>query len=136
MVWVGGLVAVAVATAAARASLGEREQVEFFRALGRRYGVVSGAALAAFALTGLILLGDPGRWSPRESTTAGLVLLIACSTAAGVRAARRTQQAAAQALVDPNAAAQAQLTTARRRSVGLRALIATATLAAVLVATL
>lgn len=136
MVWVGGLVAVAVATAAARASLGEAQQVEFFRALGKRYGLISGTALAVFALTGLSLLGAPGGWSGKETVTAVLVLAVAGLTVTGVRAAQRTQQARSQSLMKTaDREAQARLVRASRISNGLRVLIAISTLAAFLVAT-
>ena len=63
MIWAGGMVAVTVATVAARQTLEPKQQVRFFAALGRRYGIVSGAALAIFIVSGLAIAGDPAEWT-------------------------------------------------------------------------
>ena len=52
MIWTGGMCAITVATTAARGTLSAADQGRFFRALGRRYSVLSAVALATFAITG------------------------------------------------------------------------------------
>lgn len=137
MVWTGGMVAVVVATIAARQTLEAEQQVRFFRALGRRYGVVSGLALALFAITGVALAGDPGGWSAAEATVAVLTVLVAALTVAGVLNARAVQRlrAAALARERDDSETEGRLRAARRTANALRGLIALVTLAAVLVAT-
>lgn len=135
MVWTGGMVGVTVATIAARAALAPAEQVHFFRALGRRYGVVAAVALLVFAATGLSLAGTPTDWTGTEAVVAALTVLVAALTAAGVRNARAVQRLRARALQDPDdAVLAARLHNVRRAATVLRALIAAATLAAVLIA--
>lgn len=57
-VWAGGLVVLAVAAGVARATLSEREQVEFFRRLGRRFLVVALVAAGVLGLTGVDMAVD------------------------------------------------------------------------------
>lgn len=135
MVWTGGMVAVTVATVAARGTLDAEQQVRFFRALGRRYAVVAGAALALFAATGLALAGDPAGWTTIEAAVAALTALVALLTVVGVRNARAVQRLRATALTGDEPETERQLRGARRNARALRALIALSTLAAILVAT-
>lgn len=135
MVWTGGMVAVAVATVAARETLGPAEQVRFFRALGRRYGIVSSGALLIFALTGVALAGAPAGWTATQAAIAVLTALTAALTVVGVINARAVQRLRARALADPSDAPLAsRLRTAARAAAALRAAIAVVTLAAVLTA--
>ncbi len=78
------MVAVTVATTAARRTLGPEEQVRFFRALGRRYGITAGLALTIFAITGLALAGAPAGYTATQIAVAALTALIAALTAIGV----------------------------------------------------
>jgi hypothetical protein len=129
------MVAVTVATVAARETLGAAQQVRFFRALGRRYGTVSSGALLVFVLTGLALAGDPADWSTTQATIAVLTVLTAALTVVGVINARAVQRLRARALADPSDAPLAsRLRTAARTAAALRAAIAVVTLAAVLTA--
>jgi len=57
-VWVGSLAALPVVARTARQTLEPQMQVTFFRALGRRYGVVGGGALVLAIATGAALLRD------------------------------------------------------------------------------
>jgi putative copper export protein len=57
-VWAGGLVFLAIAASVARSTLAERERVEFFRRLGRRFLVVSMLAAALIGLTGIDMAAD------------------------------------------------------------------------------
>ena len=92
------MVAVTVATTAARRTLGPEEQVRFFRALGRRYGITAGLALTIFAITGLALAGAPAGYTATQTAVAALTALIAALTAIGVINARAVQRLRAQAL--------------------------------------
>ena len=132
IIWTGGLVAVAVATRAARSTLGERDQIEFLRAFGRLYGVVAGSALLLFAISGIALAGAPGGWSGSEVTLAVLTVLVAALTAVGVRNARLVGRLRTAALADD--ADDAGLRSAARAAGVLRAAIAVVTLIAVVVA--
>ncbi|CAN5404135.1 hypothetical protein BH10ACT11_BH10ACT11_18460 [soil metagenome] len=135
MIWTGGLFAVAVATAAARQTLAPDEQVRFFRALGRRYGVVAGLALIVFAITGAISAGAPNSWTSSEATVAILTVAVSALTVVGVRNARAVQRLRAAALQRGNAEDDGPLRRARRTANAVRGLIALATLAALVVAT-
>jgi len=135
MVWTGGLVAIATSTLAARETLPAADQVGFFRSLGRRWALVSGLALALFAVTGIGLAGAPGDWSSTERAVAALTLAVALLTLLGVRNARAVQRLRARSLT-PGEGPGTELDGARRTAHLLRGLIALATLAAVLVATL
>ncbi|MCB0864895.1 MAG: hypothetical protein KDB58_04200 [Solirubrobacterales bacterium] len=132
MVWIGGLFAIEAATLAARATLAPLQQVEFFRGLGHRYGLLSCSALLVFAVTGLLLIGAPASWSAEEAALAGLTALVAALTGAAVAAARVTQRLAWESAT--GAATDAD--TGRRRdswrrlASWLRMLIAAASLAA------
>ena len=135
MVWTGGMVAVTVATTAARHALGPADQVRFFRALGRRYGVTAGLALFTFAITGLALAGAPAGWTATQTAVAALTTLIAAVTVVGVVNARAVQRLRAQALADPaDAPLASRRRTAARTATALRTAIGVLTLASVLTA--
>jgi uncharacterized membrane protein len=135
MIWTGGMCAIAVTTAAARATLSPAEQIRFFRAVGRRYSVLSGGALATFAISGLSLAGTPGQWTAAQATVAGLTALTAALTVLGVINARAVQRLRAEALADPaDVRLDSRLHAARRSATVLRAAIAIVTLSAVLIA--
>jgi len=120
---------------AARRTLAPAEQVRFFGALGRRYGIISGLALLVFAATGMGLAGDPSAWTGTETAVAILTVLVAALTVAGVLNAAPVQRVRSQALADPvDAALGARLRSAARTAAALRVLIAAVTLAAVIVA--
>lgn len=57
-VWVGGLVFLGIAAGVARATIPERERIEFFRLMGRRFLAVAGVAALLLAITGAILVDD------------------------------------------------------------------------------
>jgi uncharacterized membrane protein len=135
MIWTGGMCAIAVTTTAARATLSPAEQIRFFRAVGRRYSVLSGGALATFAISGLSLAGTPGQWDATQATVAGLTALTAALTVLGVINARAVQRLRAEALADPaDVRLGSRLHAARRSATVLRAAIAIVTLSAVLIA--
>jgi uncharacterized membrane protein len=130
-VWVGGLVVIYVVARVARRTLSSQQQVEFFRALGRTYAPVGGAALALSLATGAVLARDQA-WSGRMVVAAVLAAALVVATILGVvqaRAMTRLRQAAIEApdetdRIEPHA----------RRASSLRGLIALLTLALVCVA--
>lgn len=135
MIWIGGIFAVGTATLTARATLPPLQQVEFFRGLGRRYGLLSGSALVTFAGTGLALIGGPGSWNPEEAALVGLTILVAALTAVGVAAARIAQRLALETLLGaPDVDVSRRRDSWQRRAAGLRILIAAASLLTVAVA--
>ena len=128
-VWVGGLVAIAVATRAARGALPAGAQVAYLRALGRSYGLIGGAALAVAVLTGAALLSRRGRDAPAVATAAIAFALITV-TAAGVLQAREMTSLRQRLAVLPEDAVLARLVArGSRRALALRGTIAALTLA-------
>ncbi len=86
-VWVGGFVTIMVVTRVARSQLDPPVQVDFFRALGRSYGIVSGLALVvALAGGGILLAGR--EWDGLMLVAVGLAAGLMISTGAGVVQAR------------------------------------------------
>jgi uncharacterized membrane protein len=102
-IWVGGLVAIFVVARAASASLEPAQRVAFFRALGRRYGVVGSAALLVALATGAALLrGHP--WDALLVTAAIVAGTLLVATGAGMAQARamtRLRRRALSATADP-----------------------------------
>lgn len=86
-IWVGGLVAIFVVARAASRTLEPAQRVEFFRALGRSYGIVGTVALLVALITGAVLLdGHPWDGLLVAATAVAGALLVA--TAAGMAQAR------------------------------------------------
>jgi hypothetical protein len=99
-IWVGGLVAILVVARATSATLVDGARVDFFRALGRRYGVVGGLALlVSFACGAALLSGHPWEW--RLIVTAVLASSLLIVTGIGVWQARRMTRLRARALTGP-----------------------------------
>lgn len=75
-VWAGGLVFLGIAAGVARATIPERERIEFFRRLGRRFLVVTLAAAAVLAATGVDMATDRvASWSALVDTESGRLIL-------------------------------------------------------------
>ena len=75
-IWAGGLVMLAIVAGVARAKLGEAERIELFRALGKRFLVVSLAAAAVLALTGAQMAADRlPSWGSLTDTEWGRLIL-------------------------------------------------------------
>jgi uncharacterized membrane protein len=95
-IWVGGLVAMFVVARAASATLYPAARVAFFRALGRRYGIVGSTALLVALATGALLLrGHP--WDGLLIATAivaGALLVAAVVGMAQARAMTRLRREA------------------------------------------
>ena len=90
-VWVGSLLTLTVVTRAARETIDVQVRVAFFRALGRRYGVVGGGALAVAIATGAALLSDEP-WTGALGVLVVLTSALVAATVAGVTQARRVNR--------------------------------------------
>jgi putative copper export protein len=76
-IWAGGLVFLAVAAGVARSTIPERERVEFFRRLGRRFLVVSLVAAALLAATGADMAADRlASWDGLFETEWGRIIRV------------------------------------------------------------
>jgi hypothetical protein len=128
-VWVGGFVALVVVARAARHTLEPSTRVAFFRAVGRAYGVVGGAALALALAAGGALLGGRG-WDPAALAACGLAAALVIATAAGVRQARGMTRLRRRAAEAPDEALlAARVRDGARRAAVLRAAIGALSLA-------
>jgi uncharacterized membrane protein len=86
-IWVGGLVAIIVVARAASRTLEPAQRVEFFRVLGRCYGIVGIVALLVALITGAVLLaGHP--WEGLLVAAAAVAGALLVATAAGMAQAR------------------------------------------------
>ncbi|MGI8844814.1 MAG: hypothetical protein ACR2HC_01325 [Thermoleophilaceae bacterium] len=99
-VWVGGLVTIVIVVGVAREQLDRMAQVEFLRALGRRYLRAGAPALALALGPGAVLLaGRP--WGPLSSATVLVGVALVVVTAVGVVQARAMTRLRAAALDSP-----------------------------------
>jgi len=84
-VWVGGMVMLGLAVGAARRTVADSERVALFRALGRRFLVAGGIAMAVLIATGTDMAADRlGAWSDLTDTDYGERLLAKLAVVAGV----------------------------------------------------
>jgi putative copper export protein len=74
-VWAGGLVFLGLAATVARRTIPDRERVDFFRSLGRRFAVVGGIALLVLIATGSDMASDRDVWGDLTDTSYGRTLL-------------------------------------------------------------
>lgn len=86
-IWVGGLVAIFLVARAASKTLQPAQRVEFFRALGRAYGIVGSIALVVALVSGAVLL-DGHPWDGLVIAAAVLAGALLVVTAAGMAQAR------------------------------------------------
>lgn len=100
-VWIGSLICLAVVSSAARSALDPAAQVTFFRALGRRYGIVGDVALAVAIGVGLAMLWPPSAWGRLQDTAVALAGLVVIVTALGIRQARSMTRLRRRHLEDP-----------------------------------
>ena len=121
--WVGGFVVIVVVTRVARSTLESAEQVAFFRALGRAYGVVGGTALAVALVAGGLLLADR-EWDGLALAAVVLASATVIATWAGVVQARGMTRLRAAVVRDPeNAGLALRVRRHSRRAAALRAAI-------------
>ena len=131
-VWVGSLAALAVVTRVARKTLEPQTRVAFFRALGRRYGVVGGGALVIAIGTGAILLRDQD-WTGALTVLTVLTAALVLATLLGIAQARHVNRLRASLHRDGAAAVDAGAIARHAMRAGiLRAGIALLTLATVI----
>ena len=122
-IWVGGFVAIVVVTRVARSTLDAADQVEFFRTLGRSYGIVSTVALALGLISGGILLADRD-WDGLALAAVVVAVALVIATAAGVIQARGMTRLRQTAVRDPaDDALAARVRRGSRRAAALRATI-------------
>lgn len=86
-IWVGGLMAIFVVARAASRTLRPAQRVEFFRALGRSYGIVGSIALLVALASGAALL-DGRPWDGLMVTAAVVAGALLVTTVAGMAQAR------------------------------------------------
>ncbi len=86
-IWVGGLVAIFIVARTASRTLEPAQRVEFFRVLGRSYGVVGTLALLVALATGAILL-DEHPWDGLMIAAVVVAGALLVATAAGMAQAR------------------------------------------------
>lgn len=127
-VWVGGFIAIVVVVRVARTRLGAAEQVAFFRALGRGYGIVAGLALLVGLSSGAALLSTRA-WGAPEWLAAAIAAALVLSTVVGVLQAMRLTRLRQQALTQSDQGAAVLLKRLVRRATVLRSAIGALTLA-------
>jgi hypothetical protein len=87
-IWVGSLVCLALVANVARKVLDGPSQVTFFRAIGRRYGIVGSASLLVAIGAGVALAWPPSSWSGTIDAAVALAGVLVLTTAAGMAQAR------------------------------------------------
>ena len=132
-IWVGSLVCRALVANVARKVLDGPSQVTFFRAIGRRYGVVGTASLLVAIGAGVALAWPPSSWSGTIDAAVALSGVLVLATAAGMAQARTMTTLRRQAMSSPD---DHDVAVRRGRLVagGLRGLMAVVTLAVLVLA--
>ena len=100
--WVGSLVCLAIVANVARSVLEGPSQVVFFRALGRRYGIVGTASLLVAIGAGLALAWPPSSWSNITDAAVALAGLLVLLTGAGMAQARAMGSIRRRAMSSPD----------------------------------
>jgi putative copper export protein len=83
-IFVGGMVMLGLVAGTARGVLGDRERIELFRVIGRRFLLVGGLALLTAIATGIDMASDRDVWGTLTDTTYGKTLLAKLILVAGV----------------------------------------------------
>jgi len=134
-IWVGGMVCIAIVAKAARGVLDESSQVAFFRAVGRRYGMVGTASLLIAIAAGLALSWPPSSWSRTIDAAAVLAGVLVVATIAGMMQARAMTALRRKLIANPRDSSTAvALRRGRLLANGIRGLLALMTLAIVILA--
>ena len=126
-IWTGGLVAIFVVARAASKTLETGQRIEFFRALGRSYGVVGTLALVVALVTGAILLRQHP-WNSVQVAAAIVAGALLAATVAGMLQARAMTGLRRRALAQGPTMGVA-LRRGAQRAAGLRGAIGLLTLA-------
>jgi len=134
-IWVGGMVCLAIVAKAARGVLDESSQVAFFRAVGRRYGMVGTTSLLIAIAAGLALSWPPSSWSRAIDAAAVLAGVLVVATIAGMMQARAMTALRRKLIANPRDSSTAvALRRGRLLANGIRGLMALMTLAIVILA--
>ena len=134
-IWVGGMVCLAIVAKAARGVLDESSQVAFFRAVGRRYGMVGTASLLIAIAAGLALSWPPSSWSRTIDAAALLAGVLVVATIAGMMQARAMTALRRKLIANAGDSSTAvALRRGRLLANGIRGLMALMTLAIVILA--
>lgn len=134
-IWVGSLVCLALVANVARKVLDGPSQVTFFRAVGRRYGMVGTGSLLVAIGAGLALTWPPASWSPTIDAAVALAGVLVLATAVGMIQARQMTTLRRQAMGAPDDQIVAGAVRRGRLVAGaLRGLMALVTLAIVVLA--
>lgn len=134
-IWIGSLVCLAIVASAARRVLDARAQVVFFRAVGRRYGLVGTTALLVAVGCGLVLSWPPSSWSAvTEAAVAVSGALVLVSVAAMGQARAMTALSSRATAVPNDAASAVALRRGRRLASSLRGVMALLTLSTLVLA--
>jgi uncharacterized membrane protein len=134
-IWVGGMVCIAIVAKAARGVLDESSQVAFFRAVGRRYGMVGTASLLIAIAAGLALSWPPSSWSRTIDAAVVLAGVLVVATIAGMMQARAMTALRRKLIANAGDSSTAvALRRGRLLANGIRGLMALMTLAIVILA--
>ncbi|MGH9028678.1 MAG: hypothetical protein ACRDV4_03580, partial [Acidimicrobiales bacterium] len=106
-IWVGSLVCLALVASTARRVLDGPSQVTFFRAIGRRYGIVGTGALLLTIGAGLALAWPPSTWSGTIDAAVALSGALLLTTGAGMAQARAMTNIRRRAVSSPGDAGAA-----------------------------
>lgn len=87
-VWLGGYFAIAVVAFVSRETLEAGARIRFFRALGRAFLPIGGAALGGGLVSGGLLLAERP-WDARSATAVVLAAALVVTLSVAVRQARR-----------------------------------------------
>jgi len=134
-IWVGGMVCLAIVAKAARGVLDDSSQVAFFRAVGRRYGMVGTASLLIAIAAGLALSWPPSSWSRTIDAAVALAGVLIVATIAGMMQARAMTALRRTLIASPGDSSTAEaLRRGRLLANGIRGLMGLLTLAIVILA--
>jgi hypothetical protein len=134
-IWVGSLVCLALVANVARKVLDGPSQATFFRAVGRRYGMVGTGSLLVAIGAGLALAWPPASWSSTIDAAVALAGVLVLATAVGMIQARQMTTLRRQAMGAPDDQIVAGAVRRGRLVAGaLRGLMALVTLAIVVLA--